>query len=183
MPAIVSGSGTDTTTAAALAAMGGAGPSASSAGTAAVAVHVSTPVGDAGFGRDISQQIVMLTKTGAQSAQLSLNPEHLGPVSVSIQMNGLEASLSISAGHEATRAALREALPQLHALFQQGGLQLGGAQVGDGSERNAGRQGQPGERGPSPLGAFSGGKPAVIGLGGAVPTPGAGPARLVDTFA
>jgi len=100
-------------------------------------VNVATRVGDSGFGLDVSRQLVLLAKTGAQSAQLSLQPAELGPVNVSIQMNGLQASLVISASHAATRAALQEALPHLGELFQSSGLQLADAQVGDGSARNA----------------------------------------------
>lgn len=99
-------------------------------------VNVATRVGDSGFGPDVSRQLVLLAKTGAQSAQLSLQPAELGPVNVSIQMNGLQASLVISASHAATRAALQEALPHLGELFQSSGLQLADAQVGDGSARN-----------------------------------------------
>lgn len=100
-------------------------------------VNVATRVGDSGFGLDVSRQLVLLAKTGAQSAQLSLQPAELGPVNVSIQMNGLQASLVISASHAATRAALQEALPHLGELFQSSGLQLADAQVGDGSSGNA----------------------------------------------
>jgi flagellar hook-length control protein FliK len=96
-------------------------------------------------------------------------------------MNGLEATLSMSAGHEATRTALREALPQLGALLAQGGLQLGGAHVGDGSERNAGREARPGDRGSGAFGAGTGTEPVAV----IVPTaaPGAPSTRLIDTFA
>jgi len=103
-------------------------------GTAPAVVVIPTAVSDPGFGTDVGHQLATLARTGTQSAQLTLNPEHWGPVSVQIQMNGLQASLSIAASHEATREALRAALPQLQQMFSQSGLQLGGAQVGDGSQ-------------------------------------------------
>jgi flagellar hook-length control protein FliK len=144
---------------------------------------VAASVGDPAFGAAVSHPIVTMARTGLQSAELTLNPEHFGPVSVSIQMTGREATVSISADHEATRTALREALPHLDALFAQSGLQLGGAHVGDGSERNAGRQAQPGEH---PLPVFAPASAPAGVAAGAAPAAGAavrGGTRLVDTFA
>ncbi|SPE35011.1 putative Flagellar hook-length control protein [Burkholderiales bacterium] len=147
-------------------------------------VHISTAVGDAGFGQDVSRQLVYLAKTGTQSAELSLQPANLGPVNVSIQMNGLDATIAISASHAATRAALQEALPHLQELFQGSGLQLTGAHVGDGSQRNA-DQGAA-QRDPAAvnrmLGATGTAPAASVTLAvSAGQTAGAN--RLIDTFA
>jgi flagellar hook-length control protein FliK len=156
-------------------------PAANAAGPALV--RIATVVGDPGFGPAVSHQLVTLAKTGAQSAELSLNPEHFGPVTVSIQMNGLEASVSISAGHEATRTALREALPHLGELFAQNGLQLGGAHVGDGSERNGERQAQADKRPATPFMPGNGAvRPGAAPAAGGLPSATVG-SRLVDTFA
>jgi len=161
-------------------------PGASAAGAAVgnALVHISTPVGDAGFGQDVSRQLVYLAKTGTQSAELSLQPANLGPVSVSIQMNGLDASIAISASHAATRAALQEALPHLHELFQGSGLQLTGAHVGDGSQRHA-DQGAA-QRNPATatngLGSSGANDAAPVTLGVGVAQAAVGN-RLIDTFA
>jgi flagellar hook-length control protein FliK len=106
---------------------------------------IGTPVGDPGFGQELARGMVYLARSGSQSAELTLNPADLGPVRVELQMNGQQASLMISASHEATRSAMQEALPQLHALFEQNGLQLSGAQVGDRWQN--GTSGDPGQRG------------------------------------
>jgi flagellar hook-length control protein FliK len=147
-------------------------------------VNIATRVGDLGFEQDISRQLVFLAKTGVQSAELSLQPSELGPVSVSIQMNGLQASLVISAGHAVTRAALQEALPHLSELFQNSGLQLTNAQVGDGSARNA-------DQGPAqrhalvvndPLGSSVGARATTISVDSTAGGRIVG-SRLIDTFA
>jgi flagellar hook-length control protein FliK len=185
LPTRPAGGASDAATAPALAALTAAGAASGAAATVAGAapavLHIATRVGDPGFGQDLSRQIVSLTKTGAQSAELTLNPEHLGPVSISIQMNGQEASLSITAADEATRTALREALPQLNQLFAQGGLQLGSTHVGDGSERHAGQQARPGEH----QGAFAAASRQIAPTAAVSTTagPAAGAVRLVDTFA
>jgi flagellar hook-length control protein FliK len=169
----ISGTGFD------LAALSGAldtGKAQAPGGGASYAVR--TPVDDPGFGADVSRQLVYLAKTGAQSAELTLQPANLGPVSVSIQMNGLQTTVAISASHEATRTALREALPQLSALFQQSGLQLAGAQVGDGSERSSQQDSAPRDSARWNSAAVAGSKGST-----AIPVPASTGGRgLIDTF-
>ena len=159
------------------------GALAAAPSTSAV-LNIGTAVGETGFGQDVSRQIVYLAKTGVQSAQLSLQPAELGPVSVSIQMNGLQASLVISASHAATRAALQDALPHLSELFQSSGLQLTGAQVGDGSARNAdqGPAQRDGLAANDPLGSVTAAHPTAIALAATTGTGRPGN-RLIDTFA
>jgi flagellar hook-length control protein FliK len=143
--------------------------------------HIGTPVGDPGFGPDISRQLVYLAKTGSQSVELSLQPANLGPVNVTIQMSGTAATLAISASHEATRVALQDALPHLNELFRASGLQLAGAQVGDGSQQRQAQQGggqtYADNRPRLPPGAVA--APAMVAP--AINRSGA-PARLIDTF-
>jgi flagellar hook-length control protein FliK len=165
-------------------AAGVAGP-IPSAPTGSVNLSVGTPVGEPGFAQDLARGMVYLARSGSQSAELSLHPADLGPVRVELQMDGQQASLVISAGHEATRSALHEALPQLHALFEQSGLRLTGAQIGDGSQSSAGgdsgRQGFGGDAasGQSLPGQTTGAAADAI----PVPLPAVRRVGLVDTFA
>ena len=169
---------------AALATLAGTPSYSAPLGLALGEVNIATRVGDPGFGQDVSRQLVFLAKTGAQSAELSLQPPELGPVSVSIQMNGLQASLAISASHAATRTALQEALPHLSELFQSSGLQLADAHVGDGSARNPDQSPSPRHALAvnDPLGSTAAARETVIGVdtaaGGRIAS-----SRLIDTFA
>jgi flagellar hook-length control protein FliK len=182
---VVPGAGTaalpaDSAVATALSQLSAPGATPHDRATAPIQAQIATRVEDADFGVAVSRQLVSLARTGVQSAQLVLNPAHLGPVSVSIQMSGQQASLSMSAEHEATRTALREALPHLDTLFAQSGLQLGSAHVGDGSERHSGRQGTPAER---PAAPFAPTGPRAPGATNAPATTRTTPiAGLVDTF-
>lgn len=110
--------------------------SASAQGGARFAV--GTPVPDAGFGQDLGHNLVLLVHNGVQSAELTLQPANLGPLRVEVQMQGQAASLTFAASHEATRAALQDALPQLHALFEQSGLRLAGTQIGSDAQTGTG---------------------------------------------
>jgi flagellar hook-length control protein FliK len=96
--------------------------------------HVATPVDQPEFGQELSQRVVLLTRGGVQTAQISLQPPDLGPVGVSIQLHGHQAALTFTAAHEATRNALEAALPRLREAFAASGLQLSDATVGGRSQ-------------------------------------------------
>ncbi len=101
-------------------------------------------MGVAAFTEDFSQRIALITRGRVHSAELSLTPADLGPVTVSIEVRGNEATLVFGATHEATRAAITDALPRLREMLDAQGLQLAdayvGGQAGDASQRHADRQ-------------------------------------------
>lgn len=96
----------------------------------AAALTIATPLGQAEFASDVGQQIVMLASSRVRSAELALTPAELGPVRVSIEMRGQEATVVLAAAAAATRTALEEALPRLREMFAQQGLNLTDASVG-----------------------------------------------------
>jgi flagellar hook-length control protein FliK len=117
-------------------------------------VTVATPVGQPGFAQDLGQRVVLLATGQVKSAELALNPAELGPVRVSIEVRGQDASLVFVASAAATRSALEEALPRLREMFSQQGLNLAdasvGAQLGQQGQGTSGRpqaaRQRPGER-------------------------------------
>ena len=113
-----------------LAVAGALQPAAPDTAPGAARLAVAAPVSSPEFGLDLGRNLIVLVQNGVQSAQLSLHPANLGPLRVEVQMQGQAASVVFTASHEATRAALHEALPQLQALFEQNGLSLANAQVG-----------------------------------------------------
>ena len=142
---------------------------------------VATPVGQPGFGQELSERVLVLTRGGVQSAQISLEPAGLGPVGVSIQVHGHAATLAFSAAHETTRNALEAALPRLREMFASCGMQLSDATVGG--------RGQPDWS--APQHAQTSDRQGADGGGGTVAIPSAEPAatapatalRLVDIYA
>jgi flagellar hook-length control protein FliK len=142
---------------------------------------VATPVGQPGFGQELSERVLVLAHGGVQTAHISLEPAGLGPVGVSIQIHGHAASLAFTAAHEATRDALQAALPRLREMFAASGMQLADASVGGQAQpdwsapargQTAGWQG--GGRDPG-SGAPAQAEPAEAARTAAV--------RLVDTYA
>lgn len=92
--------------------------------------HVTAPFGTPGFSEDFSQRVVLLAGQRVQSAEIALTPSDLGPISVSMEMRGQDASLIFGAAQSATRAAIEDALPRLREMFQAHGLHLVDAHVG-----------------------------------------------------
>lgn len=107
---------------------------------------VAAPVGSAGFVEEFTQRVAMMTRGGVHRAEVSLTPAELGPVEISIEVRGDEATLLFTAPHAATRAALDEALPRLREMLSAQGLQLAdarvGTQAGGGSWRDSERRPQ-----------------------------------------
>jgi flagellar hook-length control protein FliK len=101
--------------------------------------RVATPVLNAGFAEEFANRVVFLAGQRVQSAEVALTPADLGPVSVSIEVRGHEASVVFGAAHATTRAALEDALPRLREMFAGSGLQLTNAQVGEHGRRDFAR--------------------------------------------
>lgn len=87
------------------------------------------PLGTPAWQADFSEQVVWLAKHDVQAARLHLNPRHLGPIEVHIQLAQNQAQVWFHADHPATRAAMQASLPQLQQMFDQQGLGLAGAHV------------------------------------------------------
>jgi flagellar hook-length control protein FliK len=104
----------------------------------AMATLPGLPVSDPGFRDALAQRITLLATQRVQSAEIALSPADLGPISVSIELKGQEASLAFSAAHATTRTLIEDALPRLREMLAAGGLQLAQAQVGDQAPRQDG---------------------------------------------
>jgi len=102
--------------------------------------RVAIPVGGAGWGRAVGEQVVWHVAQNIHAANLRLNPQHLGPLEMQVQMEGDKATLAFASQHAAVREALESALPRLREMFAQSGLDIVDVNV---SQENApGRQEQ-----------------------------------------
>jgi flagellar hook-length control protein FliK len=103
-----------------------------------------SPIDSPAFAPSLATQVRWWASDGVQQAQLQLNPAEMGPVRVTIVLDGREARIDFSADSAATRGAIEAALPVLAAALDDGGLKLTGGGVHDGA---AGRQREWHERG------------------------------------
>lgn len=92
--------------------------------------HVATPMGQRGWDQAVSQQVSWLVRDQLQSASLSLNPPHLGPIQVTLQLDQQQATVQFVSAAPEVRQALQDALPTLRAMLGQAGIELGQADVG-----------------------------------------------------
>lgn len=88
---------------------------------------MSTPFGRPDWSEDFGERVVWMTGKGLQSAELQLNPQHLGPVEVRINVNQDQASVQFVAHHPAVREAIEAAIPKLREML--GAQQLNLADV------------------------------------------------------
>jgi flagellar hook-length control protein FliK len=88
---------------------------------------IQTPVTQPGFSNEVVVALVRdvsQAEQGTHALTLHLNPEELGPVSVSIEMQGSTARIEFSASEALTRQHLESALPELHQALQDHGVSL-----------------------------------------------------------
>jgi flagellar hook-length control protein FliK len=117
--------------------------------------YVPAQLGSTGWNDQVGQKIVWMVAGGEQSASLTLNPPDLGPMQVVLSVNGDQASVAFSSGHEEVRHALESAMPRLREMMGESGIALGSATVSTGmpDQRQAQGQWQPpaqgGARGPA----------------------------------
>ncbi len=100
-----------------------------------VAAHhigLDAQMGQPQWGDEFAQKIVWLTHQQNQIAELRLNPAHLGPVEILLNLAGDngQASAQFVSPHLAVREAIEAALPRLREMMAESGIQLGDVMVG-----------------------------------------------------
>ena len=109
-------------------------PTGTAAHTAAPVQHqILTGFGNRGWDQAVSQRVLWLAQDQLQQASLTLNPPHLGPVQVTVQIDNQQAMIQFVSNQPEVRQALQDALPVLREMFGQAGIALGQADV---SSRN-----------------------------------------------
>lgn len=99
---------------------------------------LDAPMGTKAWEQGVGERIHWMVNNGASSAEIRLNPQHLGPLSIRISLHNDQTQVSILAQHGATRDAIEASLPRLREMFQDANLNLGNVDVG---RREAQQQG------------------------------------------
>jgi flagellar hook-length control protein FliK len=111
-------------------------PSTASTG-AETAASMERPVGQSGWGEDLGNRIQWMIGKHQQTAQIRLNPTHLGPMEVRVTVKDDQAHVVLIAQNGVVREALDAALPKLREMLAEQGLKLDDADV---SERESSEQ-------------------------------------------
>lgn len=118
-----------------------AAPRAPAAAAPQPAVPVPLPMPadpSAGFDDGFGTRIAWMAEQRLGHAEIRLNPEHVGPIDVRVELDGDRVRAEFQSAHAEVRQAIEASLPRLRELLGQHGLQLGQADVG---QRQAGQDG------------------------------------------
>ena len=98
-------------------------------------ISLRQPGWDRGFGANIA----FMLKEDISSARISVRPAELGPVSVQLQTQSDQLTVTIAATHAATRDTLEASLPRLREQFSTLGFSQVDVNIGDHQQGRAGR--------------------------------------------
>lgn len=76
------------------------------------------------WNKELGERIVWMNNKELSAAEIKLNPEHLGPISVRIEMNNDQATIAFTAQHAAVRDALEASIPKLREMMNNQQLNL-----------------------------------------------------------
>ncbi len=109
-------------------------------GEAAVALGMPRGLGGESWSRGVSDRMVWMVGQKVQVAELRLDPPELGSLQVRLTLTQDQASVSFISPHAHVRDALEQQMPRLREMLQEGGVDLGQADVSDQSPGNTGRE-------------------------------------------
>ena len=100
------------------------------AATPPAATGLAPSVGTAAWNQALGEKIVWMSGSGGeQTASLSLNPPDLGPLQVVLNVTNNQANATFIAAQPEVRLAIEAALPKLHEMMNNAGIQLGQTNV------------------------------------------------------
>jgi len=97
---------------------------------AAKQTTVNTPLTSDAWAGQFSEKIVWVAKNDLQTAQININPPQLGPIQITLNLDGNQANAIFASPHAEVRQALEAAVPQLREMLANAGISLGDANVG-----------------------------------------------------
>jgi len=93
---------------------------------------INTPFAQQGnWGQEVGSRVKWMVNSQIQSAELKMNPAHLGPVEVKISVQNDQAIIHFSAQNGAVREALDSAMPRLREMLGDNGVNLADVDVSD----------------------------------------------------
>ncbi|MBU4610489.1 flagellar hook-length control protein FliK [Achromobacter sp. GG226] len=156
---------------------------AAPAGAGLLEPGVGAPLHSPQWAPALGRQMVLLGSAEGgtiRHAELRLDPPDLGPLRVSLNLSGDQATAVFVSPHPAVRAAVEAALPQLQQALAEAGIQLGNTSVGDQGSWQEARESSQGQG----RGRDGEGDDAGQTVAGTEPTiTRAAPRGLIDTFA
>lgn len=91
-----------------------------------IAAHLN----ESAWPKQFGDKVVWMAKNDQQSAQININPPQLGPIQITLNLSGDQATLAFASPHAEVRQAIESALPQLKEMLSSAGINLGQSNVG-----------------------------------------------------
>jgi flagellar hook-length control protein FliK len=85
---------------------------------------MTKPLAHPDWSKDMGDRIIWMNNKAIPAAEIKLNPQHLGPISVRIDNNQDQATVTFSAQHGAVREALEASIPRLREMMSAQQLNL-----------------------------------------------------------
>lgn len=107
---------------------------------------IAYPLRHPQWAQSVGKRIVFMANQQMQQAQISLNPDKLGPIQLRLQLDRDQmVTVSMTAQHGATREALEAAIPRLKEMLEEAGIHFDEVKVEDEEAFEQSSQGQTGE--------------------------------------
>lgn len=90
---------------------------------------ISTHIRDQNWAQDFTQKISWLANNDKQSAQITLNPDQMGPIEISLNIDKGSATATFVSANAEVRDAIETAMPRLREMFASAGIDLGQTNV------------------------------------------------------
>ena len=86
--------------------------------------EIAEPFGRPAWAQGMGKQILWMANQNISSAEIRLNPAHLGPIEVRLDISDDQINVALSSRHANVREAMEMALPKLREMFDNNGLSL-----------------------------------------------------------
>ncbi len=100
---------------------------------------MTKPLSHPEWNKDLGDRIVWMTSKAIPSAEIRLNPQHLGPISVRVDVADDQATVVFTAQHAAVRETLEASIPKLREMMGAQQLNLVDVSVSQGPASDQGR--------------------------------------------
>jgi len=100
---------------------------------------ITKPLSHPEWNKDLGERIVWMNSKAIPSAEIKLNPPHLGPISIRVDVVDDQATVVFTAQHAAVRETLEASIPKLREMMSAQQLNLVEANVFHGPASDQGR--------------------------------------------
>ncbi len=98
---------------------------------------LTRPLSHPNWNQEMGERIVWMNNRGISSAEIRMNPQNMGPITVRIDMNQDQATIAFTAQNADVRTALEASIPKLREMLSAQNVNLADVNVSQQSSTNA----------------------------------------------